>query len=285
MKPFMRYPGGKARLAPLIWERLCARGVPHDYWEPMVGAGAVALAAPAGVRLRLSDACDDVMALWEMVRDDPAALSDWLENSDHGRMPNDEEGLKRYARDLRAVYNENPDPRLGLLLRGLAFNGLWRVNARGELNTTFDPARIRRLWNGNPPYANRRHLAEVSVYLAARQTVLFRGGIDALERRLEQDQTSLEGHAFYFDPPYDGGHTAYTAGGFTQDDQAGVLWLCRRLAERGARVVYSNANTPLIHALLLEHWPGGEVEGVDNHRSISRDGAKRGSVRELLVHT
>ena len=74
------YPGGKSRIAPVVWQRF---GDPANYVEPFFGSGAVLLARPPfdGNRIEtVNDADGHVANFWRALQADPdevARYADW----------------------------------------------------------------------------------------------------------------------------------------------------------------------------------------------------------------
>ena len=74
MKPFLKWPGGKRRLAERILNELPAA---ETYVEPFLGAGAVALLAMQQGKYQnflLADADIDLIATWQAVKDDVSGV-------------------------------------------------------------------------------------------------------------------------------------------------------------------------------------------------------------------
>ena len=88
----------------------------------------------------------------------------------------------------------------------------------------------------------------------------------------------------YFDPPYQpisktANFTSYTANAFNESDQAALAETFRGLTERGVQCMLSNSDTPLIQELYADF----RVETILAPRAISRNGAGRSAVREVIV--
>ena len=138
--------------------------------------------------------------------------------------------MRHHCQELRAARGALvPDPSLAarfFLLLGSNFNGLWRVNARGEYNVP-----IGRRGGGAPI------LYQISAALdglTMQSAALRQPGVSLLcADMLATIAEAGDGDVVYADPPYCGTHSAYTAGKFplvlhaelarvvaTADDQA-----------------------------------------------------------------
>jgi DNA adenine methylase len=89
----------------------------------------------------------------------------------------------------------------------------------------------------------------------------------------------------YLDPPYDAlsytsNFTAYTANGFGREDQVQLANVCRKLSDRGCKVLLSNSDTPFIRQLYSDF----NIKEVDVQRAINCKGSKRAGHKELLIY-
>jgi DNA adenine methylase len=144
-------------------------------------------------------------------------------------------------------------------LRG-AFNGLWRTNRSGQMNTA---------WGGEgEPFArDLRGFARVM----SRWTFEHADFRDVLD--------AVDASDFVFaDPPYDGTFDGYAAAGFSWRDQVA---LAERLAALAVPVVAMNAATARIMDLYRSH--GFRVRRVRAPRRISGDGDRTGTLEVIAT--
>lgn len=260
--PFFKYAGGKRRLAPIILPLLG----PDDgrpYVEPFVGGGAVFLArAPEGAAL-LNDRNPWVAATWRAVRDDAEGVI---------------AGFGGYARqDSREFfYDVRRGPPPGgdvaisawfLYVNKAGFNGLLRVNAAGGCNVPYG--------DGKPPVLGTEALRAASVALA--RTTIVDGDFEAIDMPAPA--------AIYCDPPYlplsaTASFTGYAAGGFSPSDQLRLARWARAQADRGSRVVISNAGNADSTTAFAR--VADRVISVSAARVISCKGTERQPVPEFL---
>lgn len=104
-------------------------GSRSKYYEPFVGAGAVFFGLRPSMAV-LNDANPDLMEAYEVVRSDVDAVIESLRH-----LPTDRESYYR----VRASRPRLPHTRAArfIYLNKLAFNGLYRVNLRGEFNVPY----------------------------------------------------------------------------------------------------------------------------------------------------
>lgn len=276
MKPFVKWTGGKTKLlgqlAPLFPKRV------GTYYEPFVGGGALFWHFAETKRFDravVNDWNQDLIETYKVVRDFPDDLVKRLESL-----------AKQYPEGPLSIFTcwQRPDTVMQRLLEDdpilratrliflikTCFNGLYRVNKKGEFNTS---------WGKNPKanICDEPTLRECSEVL--QQFVRIMSGDFAAAVADAKD-----GDAVYFDPPYvplsaTSNFTSYTSDGFTFEDQKRLAQLVRDLMDKGVAVVASNSDTPVVREL----YQGLEIREVQAPRSINVKGDGRGLVGELVI--
>jgi DNA adenine methylase len=275
-KPFVKSLGGKSALVPQILE-LMPSGRAFRYHEPFLGGGAVFLALVAAERVSrawLGDSNPDLVAAWESLGENPRALTRRL---DAMRL-NDEEYYKAVRAQGTARMSTRARGARFVFLNKQCWGGVWRTNARGEMNAPFGKGReLKRLYDPD-------NLAMVrAALLATRAHPVAREDFGAVARR------ARKGDVAYFDPPYihvrkSGEHrsfTRYTKDDFTMEDQVRLRDLAASLALRGVRVVLSNSSAP--EALELYGARPFTIHTVHARRSVNSRLDDRREVPEILV--
>lgn len=223
LPPVIKWAGGKRRLLGEILPRLPAKI--DRYYEPCVGAGAVFLALAHERRFvsaRISDLNPDLIDWWRAVSERGADLADDVE-----ALLSSGESFEAIRDSFLPALLQRRAARFYVVQRG-GFNGLWRVNRTGKNN-------VPRGTNWPPKPPDRALLARHQAALA---------GVEIERRRcVAAFDDAGPGDAVYIDPPYDGSFTAYTAAGFSWDDQVELAHAANCAAERGAFVMLSNAAT------------------------------------------
>lgn len=259
--PFLKWAGGKGRLLgqyePLFPQRF------ERYFEPFVGAGAVFFhLSPA--EAHLSDVNPELVNAYAVIRDRVEELIPELGTYRHDRdfyyalRAQDPASLDVVARAARIIY-----------LNKTCFNGLYRVNRRGQFNVPFGD------------YKNPRILDEAGLRAAshALQGVsVSHQGFDAVLAE------ARSGDFVYFDPPYHplsptASFTSYAADDFGPEDQIRLAAVFRRLDAKGVKLMLSNSDTPFIRDL----YEGYPIRQVWAPRAINRDASKRKGVPEVVV--
>lgn len=274
MRPILKWAGGKARLAPnvcLAFRGYCA----GTYIEPFAGAGAVALHRIAAGQVSdvvLSDVNAKLMAVHTAIRDDVDAVLEELQ-----ALPSDDWKERYYA--VRQSFNDGPHVGPAhaarfLWLNRAGFNGLYRENRSGGFNVPV--GRYARL-----SLPAESHFREVSGLLQG-VTLLSTDFRAAIARAGDGDQV-------YCDPPYvpltaTANFTAYSKSPFGLREQRALAITAREAASRGAQVVLSNHDTPLVRQDIYPLAEGfRHVERPMVKRAISRHGATRKAVGEVIA--
>lgn len=264
-RPFVKWAGGKGQLLP----ELVAR-VPQPfnrYFEPFVGGGALFFNLSPKQAV-LSDSNPDLINLYLVIRDQVDELIE-----DLGQHVYEREYYYRLRQVDRTLEYERwtavERASRFIYLNKTCFNGLYRVNSRGEFNVPFGRYQ-------NPTILDVENLRACHVALQ---------GVAIECRDFRQACRELgAGNFVYFDPPYmpmsaTASFTGYTREGFGEAMQVALASVCREIDRRGVRFMVSNSDTPLVREL----YEGFRVEVVYAARSINSQGRKRVRVPEVVV--
>lgn len=282
--PFIRCAGGKRELAPRILDLMPGPAAYDTYVEPFLGGGAVYFALwhahsyLSHKTVILGDTDTDLIALYAAVRDDVLELTNEASRMIAAAWQSGD--AKAFYERERSLWNRSAafrTPARHLFMRKACWNGLWRQNKKGEMNTP---------WRGEAP-------ARVGMELLHAMAALRNPVVELLDWDFRRYETPEDEGVFigqrtlvYLDPPYLGDaddFTNYTAGGWDEADLVDLLNLCHTWTERGAHVVLSHSDTALFRDHLASVWPGAAYNTVNARRSINSDGAKRGPVKEAIV--
>ena len=243
------------------------------YYEPFVGGGALFFELRnRGWRgsATLGDANELLIRTYRGVRNDVEGVIEYLKNSKYSK----KEYLEERARS-GLMYNKPDDDEVAawfIYINKCCFNGLWRVNKKGECNVpfgTYKPGKV--ICNPDELRAASR---------ALQRTKLMTTDFEKTVRNVEA------GDLVYFDPPYlpvsaTANFTSYTRDGFTWQDQVRLRDCALRLKKLGAHIILSNADVPAVHELY-----GGRafrITRVEARRAINSRGSARGPVGEVII--
>jgi DNA adenine methylase len=274
MKPIMKWAGGKARLAGQI--HLAFHGPCEGvYYEPFVGSASVFLHRRAlgdVKRAVLSDANHKLMSVYRALRDDVEGVLSAIDD-----LPGDD-WRERY-KEIRAAYNEGPHdgcPHAArfLWLNRACFNGLYRENKSGRYNVPVGSYSKLSL-------PSREHFKSVAELLQ---------GVELISADFEEVMAGAgTDDQIYCDPPYvpltkTASFTGYCKEPFGLPQQHSLARCARVAAQRGARVVLSNHDLPLVRQELYPVGKGFQYLGAPKvRRAISRKAESRKKVGEVIA--
>jgi DNA adenine methylase len=267
-QPFLKWAGGKTQLLADILPQLPERM--KTYYEPFIGGGAVFFALAAEHRFDravIADRNPWLIELYKTVRDDVGTLIKTLAR--HAEHAKDEDYYYEVrARDTAPMTPAERSARI-LFLNKTCYNGLYRVNRKGQFNVPFGRYANPRVCNEEVLTAASRALQRVEIKNADFEIV---------------SQQAKRGDAIYFDPPYvpvsaTSSFTAYDSHVFGKADHERLASTFKACVSRGAAAVLSNSDTPETRAL----YEDLDVRTVNASRAINSVAGKRGRITELLV--
>lgn len=267
LKPFVKWAGGKRQLLPDIRALLPADIAERAYYEPFVGAGALFFDLLPR-RAVINDLNADLILAYQVIRSHVEELIELLKiHADRH--------CREYYYEVRAapldVESSARAARL-IYLNKTCYNGLFRVNSRGDFNVPFGRQK-------NPAICEEALLREMSGYFNS-------ANITMLNTDFEKAVSGADKNSFvYFDPPYHSlaaaGFKNYQARGFDEKDQVRLRDVFLALLERGIPCLLSNADTPFIRNLYA--GTRFRVVTVNARRAINSNENGRGRVTEVLI--
>lgn len=277
----LRFAGSKARCLEALDAHFAGLGLQPGgfvYYEPMCGGLTVGLHILSKYKpseAYLADASPDIINFFTALRSHHAALAAQIRELAGA-------GLDEHAYyALRRRFNEKRDCPLEaaaqfyLLNRG-CFNGVYRVNGRGEFNVPFGRFRDG-LCVVTPQHWAQLHRAH---------RVLSSAGVHLecvdVEHFLERHRDCARRDLLYADPPYVGTDRSlyHPRELFDLDKHRRVLAALGRWRAAGARLVANNANADVVRAM----YAGWHITPLTSKRSVSACAESRGEgCHELLL--
>lgn len=253
-KPVLKWAGGKTQLVNELKTRTPKRF--NKYIEPFFGGGALFFALDPQNAV-ISDRNPELISMYQAICDDVDRVIDLLraakneEDYFYATRSKDWRSLDRFEAAARTIY-----------LNRTCFNGLYRVNKKGQFNVPFGKYK-------NPTILDVNNLHEVSKRL--RNAKIVEGDYKTVLR-----QFAVEGDFIFLDPPYlpiskYSDFKRYTKEQFSEQDHVELAEEVHRLADLGCNVVLTNSN----HALVHELYRGYEIEIFQTKRHISSRADRR----------
>lgn len=276
VKPVLKWAGGKRQLLEPILS-FVDRAFPdriEKYYEPFAGGAAVFFALVSRGKFekaRLSDMNADLIRVYSALRDDAeSVISELQKLLDLGHSEEVYYKVREKVRDKRPVKASARAARL-IYLNRTGYNGLYRVNSRGEFNVPFGRYKA-------PRILDKPRL------LAAAEALQ---GVELEVEDFEQScRSAKRGDFVYLDPPYvpvskTASFAAYHSKAFDLAEHERLAKAFARLNKRGVAVLLSNSDTPATRELFQTF----DTRTVQATRAINSKGTRRGAVSELLVHS
>jgi DNA adenine methylase len=272
--PFLRWAGGKRRLAETIVSSFpkSFNSTQNCFFEPFVGGGALSLYLGnkgldqyvPGKKLFINDLNPDLITTYKVIQQDPEKLMKKLKSL--AKDLSHEEFLR--IRALRPTKPVEVAARF-IYLNKTCFNGLWRVNSKGEFNVPW--AKLK-----SPLIYSKPNLEMVSERLQG-ATITNIGYASALSAAAKDDLV-------YFDPPYiplnsTSSFSKYAKEDFGNLDQYALAGVIDGLTARGVHVILSNSDTSLTRKIFGDSLT---LHQMSVTRSISANSSSRMKVQELI---
>lgn len=261
LPPFLRWAGGKRWLVSYV-AQLTAPMKVRNYHEPFAGGAAVFFGIDFGGRSYLSDLNADLIKTYAAVQDSPDDVWERLR-----RYRNVEEDYYA-ARAARPRTPANHAARF-IFLNHTSFNGLYRVNLRGEYNVPFGYKA-----SDNRPDLERLRSASSRLKSATLAVGDFMSALHNVG----------EGDLVFLDPPYtvahnNNGFVKYNDRLFLFTDQQRLSGLIDQLRNRGAYYAMTNA----AHASIAQLFEKGDTRVVTSRKNnVGGRSAARGRATEYL---
>ncbi len=268
MKPIIKWVGGKGSNLPYIRDRLPKEF--DTYYEPFLGGAAVLLDL-CPEKAVVNDINPELVNMYLQIRNRVEDVIDYLVTLDqeHEAVKDPKAFYYRVKEDFNCSLGSNTATQAArfIYLNKHCFNGLYRVNKKGEFNVPFNGKLSGRSFDPD-------HLRELSKYL---QKVEFKCGDFAATV-----DSAKESDLVFLDSPYDlitaTSFTDYAKEGFSYEDHVRLAKVFKVLTNRGCYCMLTNHDTPLIRELYKDY----NIEVVDVRRSINRNGSDRKG-KEVII--
>ena len=275
--PFLKWAGGKRALVAQILEHIPSKI--DTFYEPFLGAGSLFFSLEKHLPKNVSDYNSELISVYETLRDDVQGVLNEL-----GAFQNTKEDyIAIRAWDRSPGFAERSAASRAarfIFLNKCGFNGLYRVNKKGEYNVPY----------GNPisvDFIGQKNLLKVSEFLNAKTASgEFASKISSGDYREILKKASGEGSFVYLDPPYHpisdtSNFTSYSSDGFGESDQIELKDEIVRLTNAGVRVLHSNSNSKFIRELFSDKV--FRINELSVRRAIAAKTSSRGVITEVLI--
>ncbi|ASG28504.1 DNA adenine methylase [Fusobacterium polymorphum] len=289
-KPFIKWVGGKGQLLPEInklYPIELGKTI-NKYAEIFIGGGAVLFDILSKYRLDevyISDKNLELINTYKSIRDNVDILIKSLKEMEEQYISLNNENRKIYYYKKRQEYNslkinieENNIEKASLFifLNKTCFNGLYRVNKKGEFNVPMGAYK-------NPKICDKENLKNVSMALK---------NVKIIYADYRESESFIDEKTFvYIDPPYrplntSSSFTSYTENDFSDKEQRELAEYINVLNKKGAKIVISNSdpkNNDIDDNFFDELYKNYNINRVKATRMLNSNASLRGAINELLI--
>lgn len=257
--PFLKWAGGKRQLLDEIKLRMPKNF--NAYFEPFIGGGALFFELQPS-NAYIGDINKELIHAYKIIRNNPNAIIKMIQNYDEHFNTKESYYLLREKYNQKILSNEY-DVELAAIfiyLNKRCFNGLYRVNSKGEFNV---------------PYNNKKNIKSIStdnifnIAKLLKNTTIYNNDFETILLNAKK------GDFVFLDSPYDlissTSFDSYTKDKFSINDHKRLAKLFKKLDEIGCYVILTNHNTKLINELYKEF----RIETISVKRMINSDSKNR----------
>ncbi|MGM8361010.1 DNA adenine methylase [Flavobacterium sp. ARAG 55.4] len=264
IKPFLRWAGGKTWLTKHIDEFLPREF--NDYFEPFIGGGAIFLHLKSKGYIKnksyLSDSNPDLINAYRIIKSNPTDLIHLLD-----KFKNTEE---EYYKIRKVFFDNNIENAAKFIyLNKTSFNGIYRVNSKGEYNVPYGHRKTKELFD----FENILKISDLldKTYFS----------VTDFKRKCKETK---ENDLIFLDPPYT---VAHENNGFIQYNQSIFSWknqielshILNSLEQKQTHFVLTNAS----HKSIDELYQIGVKNILSRASTIGGIGAKRTNYNEIII--
>lgn len=295
-RPFLKWAGGKGQLLDKfkeLYPKQLKQKKIKTFYEPFLGSGAVFFDIAQNYDIEsayLYDINEELILTYQVIQKDVSKLLDFLYRYQKNYLKLDKKQRQEFFYDQRTNYNlqrfnidynkysEQWFPRAAqfIFLNRTCFNGLYRVNSKGEFNSPAGDYE-------NPTICDEQNLMAVHQVLQI---------AEIKKADFRQVVADLKDKSFvYFDPPYrpiskTANFKAYNKQDFSDNEQIQLAKLFRQLDIKGIKIMLSNSdpkNNDPTDNFFDELYSNFYIFRVPARRMINSDPTKRGTINEIVV--
>lgn len=296
-KPFLKWAGGKTQLLEQFesfYPLELHTGKLTKYIEPFVGGGAVFFHIIQKFNFEyayISDINKDLVLAYRCIQKKPAELLSYLEIYQKEHIKRDKHEQKDFFLEIRQKYNQEKEninykllskkeiERIAQLIyiNKVCFNGLFRLNSKGDFNVSFGDCKKPKIVDRENIYLVSKCLNNTEIKIASYEECF----------NLADKKTFI-----YFDPPYKpisktSNFTTYGGKEFKDNEQIKLSEFFNKLDKiKKSKLMLSNSDpknenpTDTFFDTTYERF---FVNKVFANRIINSNSEKRGKITEVLI--
>ena len=261
-KPFIKWAGGKTQLINEL-----VKLIPESfskYYEPFIGGGALFFhLSPRDYYI--SDINPELINLYNIVASHSSDLINLLKS-----YPYSEEFFYQLRKKKFEKLNTIDAAARTIYLNRTCFNGLYRVNKKGEFNVPF------------AKYKKPNIIQEEKIKSASE--ILNVNNIHSHDFRKLNSFSFSNTDLVFFDPPYVpigkfSDFKRYNKEQFSLTDHEDLFKTFKKISETGAKVILTNSDTDFVRELYSDF----SIKAINTKRNINSSGNNRKGV-DLIIY-
>jgi DNA adenine methylase len=292
LKPFVKWAGGKGRLLSQLDANLPQFLYTSNevcYIEPFVGGGAMLFHMMQEftniTKIVINDINEELIACYRLIKDNPENLVSKLKGIEDRFLSENQEVRRELFYAYRNEYNNKVNLAdinrcaLFIFLNRTCFNGLHRVNLKGDFNVPYGRY-------ANPTICDKDTILAISKALNRIDITIKSGNY----RNVLEDITNPANTFVYLDPPYrpllgENNFRAYSKGPFSDQQQEELKAFCDELTGLGARWMQSNSDSKNEDgsSYFEDLYDNYIFQTIYAPRAINAFGEGRGKISESLI--
>lgn len=264
LKPFVKWVGGKSQVLDVI-NALKPEKI-NQFIEPFVGGGAVFFNF-AHNKVIINDINKELITSYRVIKSKYQKLITILDEW------NNNENLKDFYQQLKKedisfLTKEEIAARL-IFLNKYGFNGIYRVNSKGEFNVPFANKKKTNLYD----FTN---ISNINSYFKNNEIKILNNNYQKLLKYVEPDDFLFVDPPYYY--PNNNGFNSYNANKFTEKDQIKLFKFLKAAEKKGAKWLLTNNNHQFIRDLYQDYF----YFSKKTHRFINCNGQNRINAAEEI---
>lgn len=263
-KPFLRWAGGKTWLLKDL-EAFLPKEI-KNYHEPFIGGGSVYIYLKSTGRIQnkayLSDRNKDLINAYQVLKSQlkplTSVLSEFKNEKDFYYFIRDQKYSDKLQQAAQFIF-----------LNRTSFNGIYRVNLKGEYNVPYGFKKYKQLFD----FENFKRLSELlkNTSLKSRDFAKTLNDVN-------------KGDLVFLDPPYtvaheNNGFVKYNQKIFSWEDQERLKEYIEKVKAKGAYFILTNAAHESIKGLFHNI---GDLHEVNRYSVVGGNGAERREISEYI---
>ena len=260
-KPFLKWAGGKTQMIASLLKFAPVKF--NKYIEPFIGGGALYfnLGHPHSI---IADLNEELVITYKAIKENVYEVLTILENY----VNTEECYYETRAVDPSTLSHTQRAARL-IYLNKTCFNGLFRVNKKGQFNVPYGKR--------TGPFLNKQNLIGAAEYM--KNTEIYH-----LDYKKTLEKYAKKGDFIFLDPPYQpvgkfSDFKRYTKEFFYENDQVELAGIFKELTNKGCYVMLTNSDHPFILDLYKEF----HIETIETKRLISSDPNTRTGIDIIVL--